>query len=1097
MKYLFGLTFILWINIVFAQVPPSITLNKKQMTIKNFLEEIKKQTGFSIVHVENLFDQTSSIDLNIKNKPLDRTLNEALASKGIQYEIRNKTIVLTRSHNKNDPRGFQEKQEKIFTGTIKDNQGRPIAGATISLNKTNTILAVSDKNGKFEIELSDHIKALYIAHMSFENQELVLDPNIGNYEISLTEKIDSLEEAVVTGIYTRDKESFTGSSSTFTQKELKMVGNSNVLSALRTLDPSFAINEDVQFGSDPNRLPDINIRGKTSVIGLVEEYSTDPNQPLFILDGFESGLSQIYDLNMDRIASITILKDASATAIYGSKAANGVVVVETVKPKPGSLRVNYSGNFAVNFADLTDYNLMNSNEKLTFERLSGYYGSLDAEGNIISETQAQQYYDRLSEVRRGVDTYWMNEALRTGINQRHNLFTEGGDEKIRYGLGLSYGTTEGVMKNSNRETVNGNIQFIYRYKKLAFTNYFNVDFTEASNPSVSFSDFSRANPYFRKYDENGDILHILESFTNSQRETSHIYNPMYDFYLNSFDNQNELKFRNNFEVDYRMLEELRFRTRLSYAKGFEKGKNYRSPEANEFIGANANQRGRYTELNGNTNDIDFDISATYGKLVGMQHTINAVLGMRLNKNLRENSGYTATGFLDDRLSSPNFSSGFLEGSKPSYTFDDRRSLSYYMNASYSFDNRYLFDSNLRYDGASIFGSENKFSVTWALGLAWNIHNESFFEKLRSTVSFFKLRGSVGNPGNQNFDAYMTMNIFNYSNAYDNPFGLSALVDNWGNENLKWQKTLDFNYGMDLELKDRKFRITADYFHKTTNPLLIFVEVPSSTGQSVLPKNIGAQRTNGLTVSLNYRILNTNNLIWNANFNGRHLKEKYYNIGNSLDQLNENNKSLALQRFYDNGSPTGLWTVKSLGIDPTTGREVFEKKDGSSTFVYDFKDEVLVGNTTPTLEGVVGSSLYYKGFNASANFRYRVGGQIFLNTLYNKVENISSNSLFYNQDKRALYDRWKEPGDESKFKSISLTETTPISSRFVADENTFACESISLGYESNANWVKKMRLSSLTTRVFMNEIFRISTVKNERGIDYPFARTVSLSISARF
>src|SRR5699024_1534669 len=153
-------------------------------------------------------------------------------------------------------------------------------------------------------------------------------------------------------------------------------------------------------------------------------------------------------------------------------------------------------------------------------------------------------------------------------------------------------------------------------------------------------------------------------------------------------------------------------------------------------------------------------------------------------------------------------------------------------------------------------------------------------------------------------------------------------------------TLDFNYGLDLELKDRKFRITADYFHKTTNPLLIFVEVPSSTGQSVLPKNIGAQRTNGLTVSLNYRILNTNNLIWNANFNGRHLKEKYYNIGNSLDQLNENNKSLALQRFYDNGSPTGLWTVKSLGIDPTTGREVFEKKDGSSTFVYDFKDEVL-------------------------------------------------------------------------------------------------------------------------------------------------------------
>src|SRR5699024_8320228 len=199
------------------------------------------------------------------------------ASKGTQYEIRNKTIGVTRSHNKNDPRSFQDKQEKILPVTRKETQGRPIAGATTSRNTTKTILAVADETGKVEIELSDHIKALYIVHISCENQELVLDPNIGNYEISLTEKIDSLEEAVVTGIYTRDKESFTGSSSTFTQKELKMVGNSNVLSALRTLDPSFAINEDVQFGSDPNRLPDINIRGKTSVIGLVEEYSTDPN----------------------------------------------------------------------------------------------------------------------------------------------------------------------------------------------------------------------------------------------------------------------------------------------------------------------------------------------------------------------------------------------------------------------------------------------------------------------------------------------------------------------------------------------------------------------------------------------------------------------------------------------------------------------------------------------------------------------------------------------------------------------------------------------------------------------------------------------------
>ena len=383
-----------------------------------------------------------------------------------------------------------------------------------------------------------------------------------------------------------------------------------------------------------------------------------------------------------------------------------------------------------------------------------------------------------------------------------------------------------------------------------------------------------------------------------------------------------------------------------------------------------------------------------------------------------------------------------------------------------------------------------------MGLGWNVHNESFF-KGQDWLNYLKLRFSIGNPGNQNFDAYISMNVYGYSTAYPNPLGLSAIISTWGNNNLKWQKTLDQNYGIDLAFLKSRLKITVDYFVKTTDPLLVNVQTPTSTGTSQVPMNIGKQLTEGITAVLNYTILQKENMNLNFNMNARHITSEYRNIGTALDQYNKENSSSNLTRYYDGGSSSDLWAVRSAGIDPGSGREIFIKKDGTQTFVHDTDDEVVVGNSTPKLEGVIGASFYYKGFSASVNLRYRLGGQIFMSTLYNKVENISENDLQYNQDKRALYDRWQKPGDATKFKSISLTSSTPISSRFVVDENTLSGESISLGYETSAAWLRHVGVSSMTIRGYMNDIFRLSTVKEERGLDYPFARTVAFSLGIRF
>lgn len=205
----------------------------------------------------------------------------------------------------------------------------------------------------------------------------------------------------------------------------------------------------------------------------------------------------------------------------------------------------------------------------------------------------------------------------------------------------------------------------------------------------------------------------------------------------------------------------------------------------------------------------------------------------------------------------------------------------------------------------------------------------------------------------------------------------------------------------------------------------------------------------------------------------------------------------MTRYYDGGSPTALWAVRSAGIDPATGQEIFLTKDGKPTFQHNYDNEVVVGNTNPDVEGVWGNSLYWKGFSLNLHIRYSLGGQKFNNTLYEKVENISVTGLSQNQDKRALYDRWQKPGDKAKFKGISQTDITPISSRFVQDNNYIAIESVRLAYEFPQRWMERIRFSGLTVSAYMNDICRFSTIKDERGISYPFARSVSMSISVNF
>lgn len=992
----------------------------------------------------------------------------------------------------------------VLRGRVIDTNGDALPGVTVQMTGTSTGV-VTDANGKFSISLpKGQPSTVVFSYIGMKNETYACNgKKDANIVIRMQEDASQINEVVVTGIVTKRKETFTGSSSSFSGEELKSVSVQNPIAALKALDPAFNVMDDNLFGSDPNRMPNIEIRGKSSVLGMRDELSEDPNQPLFILDGFESSLEAIYNLDINRIASMTLLKDAASTAIYGSKAANGVVVVETIKPKAGKLRISYNGSLDISIPDLNGNNLMDAKEKLAFEKMAGKYINTNYPANMMVDLD-NLYQQRMADVATGVDTYWLSEPLRTGINHRHQLYLEGGADGFLFGIGLNYNNVDGVMKKSNREVYGANLDLTYRVGKLQFSNKATAQKTNTKNPTVSFSDYAAANPYFKKYDENGEINKYL---ANNMYEGT-IGNPMYNDNLNSRDEGDQLMLSDYFIAEYTPLKDLKLRGKFGITYYDRNTEQFTSPDDTRFENYNILKRGLYNHGNTKTTNYEGDFTAIYATVLNDVHRFNVALGGNIAESRSTINGYSAQGFPSGDFTYPSFSNGYPEGGRPTYSESVSRSASAYLSAGYSFLDRYLLDASYRMSGSSIFGANKRTISTWSLGLGWNIHNENFIKDNLPFINYMKIRGSVGNPGNQNYDSALSLTTFSYSYLAYNYFGLSSVLGNLGNDNLEWQTTKDYNVGIDLTLFNNRLNITADYYHKSTDPLLIAIGLPASSGlaekynsslgayTTSYNTNLGKQISKGFTATVQYYLLRNlkERLTWSVRGTVRMESNELNGIGNTLETLNKYGQSRSTQRFFDGADPDDIWAVRSAGIDPATGREIFIKKDGTYTYDFSYADEVIVGNARPDAEGTFGTNFGYHGITFGAIFRYRIGADSFNTSVFNKVENLSMSSLNYNQDKRALYDRWQKPGDYAQFKNIAASESTPMSSRFVQTENILSLESLQVGYEFEPQLARNLGVSGLRLSAYMNDIFRISNIKQERGTSYPFARSFSFALS---
>lgn len=989
----------------------------------------------------------------------------------------------------------------LLQGTIKDAQGETLPGANIYVRETKTG-AVADADGKFTLSIPRGKKATVdYSFVGMKSQTKSYDGkrNYVNQVIVLQED-GMLNDVVVTGLFDYKSSTFTGSTSSYTQEELKTVGNSNVLKVIQSLDPSFVVDMNNINGSDPNHMSDITIRGKASFGGLQGEYSGNPNAPLFILDGFEASQQQIFDLDMNRIKSVTILKDGAAKAIYGSKASNGVIVVETILPEAGHLRITYTGDLNIETPDLTSYDLCNATEKLQVEKNAGRYTSSSPYYQALLD---EQYNNIAANIARGVNTYWLSQPLRTGVGQKHTAYLEGGTQEMRYSASVMYNDVAGVMKKSGRRTISGNINLSYRYKQWMFRNSLSVTGNKADDsPYGSFSDYVTVNPYFSPRDNNGNILKVLGTYTSpgANGSTTTYYNPLYNASIGTKNFSKYTEVVENFYIEYRPTEDLRFTARLGYTHQNNKREDFYPGDHTRFhdwTGDRYFQRGSYYINNGESNNLSVDVTGHYSHTWG-KHLLLTNAAYSLQSSNTNAEGMTAWGFLNNHVDYITFAKQYAEGGKPSGSESTTRSLGITGAANYSYDERYLFDASLRFNGSSVFGSDNRWGTFWSAGAGWNLHKESFME-WADWLTLCKFRITYGLTGNQNFSPYQSKATYKfYDNIiYDNISG--AYLMGMPNPNLKWQQTGDFTVGLDLSLW-RRLNLRFDYYDSRTRDALIAMSIPTSTGFTSYMENLGNVQNRGIEATLNWRFFQKGQSFMSLTGSIAHNENKVTKISDALSSFNREqdaeNTTSPILRYEEGQSMTAIWAVRSLGIDPATGREMFLKKDGTTTYDYTTDDYIIAGDSNPKVHGTFGFNGEYKGIGLSLLFSYQLGGDYYNQTLVDRVENVN---IANNVDRRVFSDTWNAPGDHALYKHISSTPTTTYAStRFIQRNNMLDLTSLSAYYDFKyCSWLQRIKLERLRLTFYMNDVFHLSTVKAERGLNYPYAHTYSFSLTATF
>jgi len=1084
----------------------------KDAAIEEVIKAVEAQSGYVVVYNNTLLKTVKRVTVTLRNVNAVEALNEALKGSGLHCKLVEDFLVIAKDNVKTVPE--DDKGRKI-EGKVTDKDKMPLPGVTV-LVKGTKLGVVTDTAGKFQLTLPlEKEVTLQFSFIGMKAQEV----KIKDYKplsIVLEEEATEVEEVVVNGIFQRKAGSFTGSALTMKGEDLKRVSNSNVFASLKNLDPSLMIFDNLEFGSDPNKMPTMALRGKTAFdlgsddIDLKGSYANDPNAPLFILDGFEASVQKIADLDMNRVESLTILKDASAKAIYGSKAANGVIVIETKKNTESSLRISYSGSVEIQAPDLSSYNLTNAAEKLEIEKDAGLY--YDKNLSTLFNLQ-KDYNKKLAAVVSGIDTDWLSKPLRNGVGTKHGISFEMGNERLNLIVGFSYNNVQGTMKGSDRTNYEGSVSISYRYKGLNFRDNLTITSNVANDsPYGAFSEYAVLNPYLSPYDEKGNLVQNASIIPGADNFEA---NPLYNASLNTKLTSKYLDVTNNFSVEWMIVMGWKVTGRFGITE-----KRVRADEfypANHlkfrsYSGEDLFRKGSYQMNEGEEKRMSGDVNMQFSQQFGDKHYMFANAGFTLSEAYYEELIYKAEGFPHDRMNDMMFARQYVKDTKPTGRESTIRDIAVLFAGNYAYDDRFLVDGSFRTSASSQYGKNNRWGQFWSVGVGWNIHNEVWLKD--SKIQQLKLRGSVGYTGAQSSEAYASLATYEYDLERVYMGFLGSKLKAMRNEDLKWKEKFDYNVGLDFNI-GRLFSMKFDYYiGKTKNNLLDF-DIPTYTGFKTVKENVGDVENKGFDLRLSITPWNMprERAYFTITTAISRNKNKITGVSAAMQNYNDKQDEVAssvfynkpVQKYYDGVSLDAIWAVRSLGIDPTNGQEIYLDKKGNRTYTYRVSDQVVCGDKLPDFQGTAGFMFSYKGIELNATFRFQYGAQMYNQTLVDKVENAS---LKGNVDKRVYDGRWRNPGDLKPYKTLGnqwvaeegeyKDEKTQATSRFVQDRNELSLSSLRVGYDFwKHNFIKKVAMERLRVEFYMNDVFMLSSIKTERGTAYPFARSFNFAIQATF
>ncbi|WP_333616228.1 SusC/RagA family TonB-linked outer membrane protein [Bacteroides pyogenes] len=1081
-----------------------ITLRVSNEPLGKILEKVAQQAKADITFQGvTLVGIDKPTTINVKDMPLDKVLGQLIGDQNvkIRYEGVNQIIV-------EQDVAPQQKDglKKLLIGgvVLSSDMKEPLIGATVMITdgtkEGGTAGCITDKDGKFSLHIDPKasIRVSYIGYQSVSQQ--ILRENT-NMKIVLSPTSINMDEVVVTGISKRSKGSFTGNFVTVKGSDLRKLNPNNILKSLQYFDPSFKIIEDNSRGSDPNARPEFQMRGDQS-LGRIDMNSMDlmldnvssrPNVPLFVLDGFIVPISRILDLDPERVESITILKDAASTAIYGSRASNGVIVVETKVAPDGALSVTYSGDFTLQAPDLTDYNLMNASEKLQTELKAGVYHPDNA--NSMNE-----YNRYLRNILAGVDTYWLSQPLRTALQSRHSLNAAGGTDLFRYSLGVNAVFTPGVMKESSNHSKGVNFSMTYRKEKIVVGANINLSETNGNNsPYGSFADYTGVNPYYPPKNEYGEYVQTLDDYVGAG--STPISNPLYNAHIGVKDFTRNLTIASSLNAEYMVMKNLRISEQLSYTRGMARAEQFLPAGHTRFVAeTDLTLKGSYSKRVGEMSSWSSNLGLNWN-LPFNKHLFSLFANWTLNEDRSNYVNLFATGYPDSHMD--DFIFGYKMATNPSGTEAISRSMGLIGQFSYSYDNRYSFDFNISSETSSRFGTDHRLAPFWSTGVRWNAYREKW---LQGRISNLVFRATYGVTGGQNFNPYEAIEFYTFTNTmkpYKSFPLLGAVLRGLNNPDLGWAKTDNLSLGIDMGFWKNRLNMSFNYYNNITRDLLTNYDLAPSTGFDSQTMNSGELQNKGFDLSVNVIAFQNiqRQFYWTIGANANHNKNKIRKISDFLRKINEAqlaSRKAPLPTLQEGYSTTTLFTVPSLGIDPVTGREVYLTREGKKTFTWNPVDKVPVGDTNPDLSGTINTSVNWKDFSCALIFTYRFGGIVYNQTLVDKLEN---SSIARNLDRRAMNSRWEKEGDVTRYKKFVLGgDETPQSTRFIMNDNELKLSSLNIGYRmrnDNFAFLRRLNIDVLSLNFTTNDLLRLSTIRMERGLSYPFARSYTLSMSILF